>query len=353
MTACAAAHAVAQPARSGAAGYQAACAACHGADGRGQPVTTVGFDTPIPDFTDCNFATREQAADWFAVVHDGGRVRAFSRRMPAFGEVLSSAEIESIVAHVRRFCAEPQWARGELNLPRALVTEKAYPEDEALVTTSFDGRTHAIANELVYERRVGARHQVEIAVPFAAQRFAGEMWTSGLGDVAVAVKSVLAHSLARGSILSAGAEVVLPTGSERRGLGGGTTMIEPFVTFGQVVRGSAFVQAQVGSELPIDREQAGAGAFWRAVVGRTFEQSRFGRQWSPMVELLGERELVSGGRAQWDVVPQLQVSLSKRQHVLISGGVSVPLTDRGERAARVMAYLLWDWFDGGFRDGWR
>jgi hypothetical protein len=49
----------------------------------------------------------------------------------------------------------------------------------------------------------------------------------------------------------------------------------------------------------------------------------------------------------------VQVSLSKRQHVLISGGVSVPLTDRGERAARVMAYLLWDWFDGGFRDGWR
>ncbi len=54
----------------------------------------VGFDTPLPDFTDCSFNSREPAADWMAVSHDGGPVRAFDARMPAFGEALTAAQIE-------------------------------------------------------------------------------------------------------------------------------------------------------------------------------------------------------------------------------------------------------------------
>ena len=34
---------------SGRALYRISCAACHGADGRGAPVSLVGFDTPLPD----------------------------------------------------------------------------------------------------------------------------------------------------------------------------------------------------------------------------------------------------------------------------------------------------------------
>src|SRR5687767_6294426 len=66
--------------------FHFACAACHGADGTGAPRSQLGFDDPIPDFTDCSFNTPEAAADWIAVAHQGGPVRAFSRRMPAFGE---------------------------------------------------------------------------------------------------------------------------------------------------------------------------------------------------------------------------------------------------------------------------
>lgn len=65
--------------------YQAACAACHGNDGRGAPQTQVGFDTPLPDFTDCQFASREPDPDWVTVVHEGGPVRGFAEIMPAFG----------------------------------------------------------------------------------------------------------------------------------------------------------------------------------------------------------------------------------------------------------------------------
>ena len=71
--------------------YRAACATCHGPDGKGSPRSTVGFDTPLPDFTDCAFATAEADVDWMAVVHEGGRIRGLSRRMPAFGDALTDS----------------------------------------------------------------------------------------------------------------------------------------------------------------------------------------------------------------------------------------------------------------------
>src|SRR5690606_26082281 len=121
--------------RTGEALYRDACAACHGPDGRGMPAERVGFDTPLPDFTDCSFATREPDADWFAVVHEGGPVRAFARIMPAYGDALTDDEIAATLAYIRTLCTDDRWPRGELNLPRALRTEKAYPEDEAVFTT--------------------------------------------------------------------------------------------------------------------------------------------------------------------------------------------------------------------------
>ena len=50
--------------QTGAELYMAACAACHGDDGMGVPASTLGFDTPVPDFSDCSFASREPDGDW-------------------------------------------------------------------------------------------------------------------------------------------------------------------------------------------------------------------------------------------------------------------------------------------------
>ena len=41
-----------------------------------------------------------------------------------------------------------------------------------------------------------------------------------------------------------------------------------------------------------------------------------------------------GGATEWDVVPQVQVSLSKLQHVLLSVGVRVPLNAARRIASR-------------------
>src|SRR5262245_45840612 len=57
------------PGASGEDIYRATCITCHAADGKGSPRSVVGFDTPLPDFTDCAFATAEADVDWWAVVH--------------------------------------------------------------------------------------------------------------------------------------------------------------------------------------------------------------------------------------------------------------------------------------------
>ena len=70
-----------------------------------------------------------------------------------------------------------------------------------------------------------------------------------------------------------------------------------------------------------------------------------------MVEILGARDLESGADTHWDIVPQFQVTLNTRQHVMLAVGVRMPLDD-STRDTRYVAYLLWDWFDGGLFDGW-
>ena len=333
--------------------YVEACATCHGPDGRGAPQAAVAFEEALPDFTDCSFATREPDPDWMAVAHGGGPARAFSTMMPAFGGALSEDQLQDILGHMRTMCGDRSWPRGELNLPRALVTEKAFPEDEAVITTSMATEGAGdVASKLVYERRFGARNQVEVIVPFTFAEQPGEWW-GGVGDVAVGAKRAVYHDFRRGTIVSVAGEVVLPTGDRARGFGRGTLVFEPFVSFGQVLPADGFVQAQAGLELPADTDKAGQEAFWRVVAGRSFSQDRWGRTWSPMVELVAARELESGAATHWDVVPQVQVTLSKRQHIMASAGVRVPVNDTAGRSTQLLFYFLWDWFDGPLFGGWR
>jgi mono/diheme cytochrome c family protein len=333
--------------------FRSACANCHGVDGTGAPASTVVFSEPRPDFTACNFATREPDGDWAAMVHQGGRARAFSRIMPAFGDALSEEEIQRVLHYVRGFCTSTAWPRGDLNLPRPLVTEKAFPEDEAVITASsaIQG-SGAVASTLVYERRIGARAQFEVAVPVSAFDQGAGDWIAGIGDVALGFKRAMFHSLSSGTIVSLTGEVVLPTGNMDKGLGKGTVVFEPFLTAGQMLPADFFVHTQVGVELPTDRSRATEEVFFRGVLGKTFTQGGFGRAWSPMVEILGARELASGETTQWDLLPEMQVTLSRRQHIAVNAGVRLPLTDASSRSTELLFYFLWDWFDGGLVSGW-
>jgi mono/diheme cytochrome c family protein len=328
--------------------YESACAACHGSDGSGSAAALASYPVVPPDFADCSFASREPDADWLAVAHGGGPVRGFSRLMPAFGEALTEADLGQALAHVRTFCTDDAWPRGELNLPRALVTEKAYPEDESVLTiVASDG---AVTNQFLYERRFGPRNQIEVVVPVELSDRGGD-WTGGVGDLAFAFKRAVAHSLTSGRIFSAAAELVLPTGSTERRIGGGTAVFEPFVAFGQILPADGFLQVQAGLEVPFDRDHSDE-VFWRVAAGKSFTEGAYGRTWSPMMEVLAARDLASGATTHWDLVPQMQVTLNTRQHIMLNAGVRVPVNDRDGRPTQFMVYLLWDWYDGGLLDGW-
>jgi mono/diheme cytochrome c family protein len=332
--------------------YRTACSTCHGPDGKGSPRSVVGFKAPLPDFSDCSFATGEPDPDWFAVVHEGGPVRGLDRHMPAFGDALSPDDIRLAISHIRTFCPDPAWPQGDLNLPRAFFTEKAFPENEAVWTMAMTGRRErSLESELIYEQRLGPRNQIELVAPVTALQGASGEWSRGLGDVALAFKRTLHASMARGQISAAGLEVILPTGTASSGLGNGYTVFEPFAMWGQTLPRNSYWQLHGGIGLPSDSKAPREG-FLRSAVGTTVAGDRgFGRAWSPQVEVLWARR--EGGPSEWDVVPQLQVTLSKLQHVMLAAGVRVPISQRDERRPQALVYLLWDWFDGGFFEMWR
>ena len=348
----------ADPAARGRALYLHACANCHGADGTGSGAAIVGLPVAPPDFSDSSFASREPAADWAGVVTLGGPVRGFDRLMPAFGEALRREEVDLILTHVQTFYEDKSWPRGEFNIPKTLVTAKAYPEDEYyLKSTVAAGGAGSVATSLVYEQRIGARGQIELALPFVAQEgvaATGEAgsWQAGLGDVALGLKGVLFHDLDMGTITSLTLEAILPTGDESEGLGKGHTVLEPFLAWGQLLPLDAFLQAQAGAELPLEPELGEPEWLLRFALGRTFTAGgEWGRAVSPMVEILGSGGF-EGGPWPLDVMPEVHVTLNQRQHVMATVGVRIPVTETAGRHPQIMCMLLWDWFDGGLFEGW-
>lgn len=341
--------------------FESNCASCHGHDGRGARADDTGIDIPLPNFTDCAFSSREAEKDWAGIVHQGGPVRAFDERMPAFGGVLSEGEIQSVVRYVKQFCNDDSWPQGDLNLPRAILTEKAFPENELLLISEVSLRGQPdISGKLIYEQRFGSRSQLEVIAPFgvfrrsdAERRATGlRRWGRGLGDVAFGAKHVVWHRACSRTILSLGAELAIPTGSPAEGLGRDTYVFEPFITYGQGLASLGFVQVQAGVGLPFDSARANRELYGRIALGREFTYGRFGRLWVPMFELQSVREFGSESAVVWDFMPQMQLAISKRKHLRANFGVLMPMTDMATRPMQAMGYLLWDWFDGGLDEGW-
>jgi len=335
--------------------YKSACVACHGSDGKGTPQSISGFEPPrtFPDFTRCDQTTPEPNSAWKAIITHGGPTRGFSQIMPSFGDALTAEQINSVIKYLRSFCRNSHWPRGELNLPRALVTEKAYPEDEEVLSTSFKaqgapgGVTH-----IIHEQRFGMNNQIEVDVPINFQD-QNHTWYGGVGDTTLGVKRVVFSSLQSGSIFSLQGSVILPTGNKERGFGTGTTTFETFAAFDQLFSTNTFIQTQFGADLPRHTNIAPQSIFFNTAVGQSFAADHgLGRLWSPMVEFVAARDLVDHPKTDWDVVPQMQVTISKRQHIKADLGVRVPVNNTAGRQIQIVFYLLWDWQDGRLNEGW-
>ncbi len=337
--------------------FEAACVACHGHDGKGMPDTTVGFEKPrtFPDFTRCDQTTPELNVDWKATIRDGGHGRGFSPIMPSFADALTSEQIDKVIGYLRTLCTNKDWPRGEFNLPLPLVTEKAFPEDEVVIRSIVNAEgASGNTTDIIYEQRFGVRNQVEVDVPITFNRPASGLLYGGLGDATLGVKRVLFANLAAGSILSVFGGVILPSGNRAHGLGNGVTTFESFAAFAQLLPANTFVQFQAGTEQPTDTSKAPRVLFWRTALGKSYRQSDgLGRMWTPMTEFVANRNFTSGARTDWDVVPQFQVTLSRRQHVRANFGVRIPVTNTAGRPIQAVFYVLWDWFDGGLLKGWK
>jgi mono/diheme cytochrome c family protein len=83
----------------GARVYTERCSACHGEHGRGDGPTAPALQPPPRDFGNADFWKTHTAADLRAVVK-GGKPGTM---MPGFQGVLSDAEIDAVVASLRRF----------------------------------------------------------------------------------------------------------------------------------------------------------------------------------------------------------------------------------------------------------
>jgi mono/diheme cytochrome c family protein len=328
--------------------YEQACAACHGRDGRSNP-DWPGEVRPVA-LDDCT-TTAEPTSLWKAIVRDGGARWGLSSVMPAFGEAYDDGEIGAVVAYMRTFCRRvDQFPPGDLNFRRLLATSKAFPEMEWVLHLSHrpDGETRETELEVIYENRLGPRFQYELEVPFRLQaRGAGR--GIGLGDVTVSGKQVLAFDFERLAILSGGLDVGLPTGSEDNGLGAGTLRFSPFLSFGKAWGGGrSILQGRIAARIPADGDRADPEGAYAVAFSRALGHPRVA--WTPAVELVGAVNLATR-RHDYAVWIETSRALNKLGHVVGSGGVQIPIRPSGA-ATRIEFYLLWDFGDGPFWEGW-
>jgi hypothetical protein len=154
--------------------------------------------------------------------------------------------------------------------------------------------------------------------------------------VTAAFKYNVWHSAAKQSLFSIGVEATPPVG--RADL----WEIEPFLAAGTRLTGLGFLQG----EFAIAWEDTEGIADYSYAIGFGREIGRF----VPMMEVGGK--IPREGESELSLVPQVLIRLSRLGHVAASLGVDVPLAGPESRDARLMAFLLWDYGDGGLFKGW-
>jgi hypothetical protein len=274
--------------------------------------------------------------------------------MPAFEDSLSPEQIRGFVAHMRTFCAERRWPSGNLNFPRPIVTEKAFPENEFLLLPVVSHRKEngglpaetGIELLSVFERRIGKRAMYEVGIPVVGRQTAALSIPSvglintqsndvGIGDIELAFKYTLLASDSAPGILAAGLEAVLPVGSQSKGLGNGTVVWEPFLAAGTTL-GNWYLQAQTKYEVPVDRLKADRAFVYNVYLGR--DTSLAPDTWTLGVELNGENHELA-------VTPQIRKGLTRTGALAAALGVMIPVTEREEQTTRWVGYLLWEYME--------
>jgi len=325
--------------------YEAACASCHGRDGRGAPEGT-RIEVPLPDFSDCSFVTVETTGNWMALVAEGGPTLGLSSQMPSFADSLSEDQMREIIAYLREFCSDASWPAADLNFRRSLVTGKAFPEDEIVLNVSFEKsrESRSLVNEFTFEKRLGSRGMAEVTLPIVYNDPRGGVATGGVGDLTLAYKHVLLASREYGAIASLALDLVLPTGNRDRGLGDGTVGLGPSLRAGKTL-GPFVLQGEIKAVLPADVDLAPRRLLYRAALQLPLSSLKSG--WVPALEFEADTKIEGQARDVYSLAPMLYKGLSKRGHIALAVGAKIPVAGAQSFDYQIGAFLLWEYLDGG------
>ncbi len=174
------------------------------------------------------------------------------------------------------------------------------------------------------------RWQFEIEVPliFTDPRDGDSM--TGVGDIEAENKVLLYKSLEHTAQVAAGVEVRLPTGSERRGLGG-VAAVEPFIT-GGIALGDFDVLAFTAYELDVNAHVAGPRE--QELTAGVAAAYRLHHLFTPLLELTtvtrtrGDNDDGLRGRTQVYVLPGMNTR--PWPGTTLRFGVQLPVTGARE-----------------------
>ena len=186
--------------------------------------------------------------------------------------------------------------------------------------------------------------QVEIEMPFVIQNPTDAPSTAGPGDLELQNKFLLWKSVQHLALLSGGFELRLPSGSERRGLGG-EIAIEPFVT-GGIALGPFDVIAAIAYEWNLNNVRGPREQQLTADLAVGWPVSRW---FTPFLELNtvskiqgqeDEDAVKLRGRTQLYLTPGFNVR--PLPGATFRMGVELPVSGRREFDYRIHAGLVWE-----------
>ena len=321
--------------------FEQNCIMCHGEDAKGTGQLAAALPVRPANLTDCKLTAEDSEEVVQGIIRHGGPYAGRSSVMPAFETVLSHSDIEDVARYVKSLCADPDWVPEELNFPRPLITGKAFPEQEMLVGGRF-GRNGEKVNEYsgVLDYRVNGLTNIEIRSRALSIKPDIGPTESGLGDTVLSVKRVVAFSPRYRTLASAGVELTLPTGSDRRGLGEGSFVFEP--NFRAGVDWKQFVVQVAGAlAFPARTSNINSEGKLDVAIGRYFfPDPRL--QITPMIELNTTTRLSgsSYGETKSAILPQVRV---KWLVWSLGVGAPAPITRARDFAVRPLFDLVYEY----------
>jgi hypothetical protein len=228
-----------------------------------------------------------------------------------------------------------------------LVTRSPVPERELEIEVDYEKSREGreLETEVELSWRFGRALSVSLGVPvvYLSPRDGSDV--AGIGDLTLDGKYRVFQSVEHAALAAVGLELGLPTGSERRGLGG-STALTPYLTAGiglrwiDLIGEVAYTWIVDGTDSGLQSLQvnlAAAYTGWRRVT--------------PLLELNlvtqtrgadrpeeDEPDLV--GRTQVYLTPGIVFDLPRRTS--LRGGVQIPLTSAKEFDYRIIAIVNWE-----------